>query len=101
MAKKSMIARNQYRMRVVEKYRKRREELIKTMNNPNLPDADREEARRMFNNIPRDASPTRIRVRCDVTGRPRGNYRKFRLSRIKFRELAHQGLVPGVTKSSW
>lgn len=101
MAKKSKIARNKYRMEMVEKYRERRRELLKIMNNADLPEEEREEARRKFNNIPRDASPTRVRLRCEVTGRPRGNYRKFRLSRIKLRELAHQGLVPGVTKSSW
>jgi len=101
MAKKSKIARNKYRMELVDKYKERRRELLKVMNNADLPEAEREEARRKFNNIPRDASPTRVRLRCEVTGRPRGNYRKFRLSRIKLRELAHQGLVPGVTKSSW
>lgn len=101
MAKKSKIARNKHRMALVEKYRERRRELLKIMNNADLPEAEREEARRSFNNIPRDASPTRIRLRCEVTGRPRGNYRKFKLSRIKFRELAHQSLIPGITKSSW
>ncbi|MDJ0839322.1 MAG: 30S ribosomal protein S14 [Acidobacteriota bacterium] len=101
MAKKSKIAKNLKRMKLVEKYRERRQELIKQMNDLNLSDAEREEAARKFHNIPRDASPTRVRVRCDVTGRPRGNYRKFRLSRIKFRELAHQGMLPGITKSSW
>lgn len=101
MAKKSKIARNKYRMELVEKYKERRRELLKIMNNADLPEAEREEARRSFNNIPRDASPTRVRLRCEVTGRPRGNYRKFRLSRIQLRELAHKGLVPGITKSSW
>lgn len=101
MAKKSKIARNQYREEVVAKYRVRRKELVAKMYDLSLPDAEREEALRKFNNLPRDASPTRLRVRCAVTGRPRGNYRKFKLSRIKFRELSLQGLVPGVTKSSW
>lgn len=101
MAKKSKVARNKYRVAMVKKYRARREELIKTMNDPNISEVEREEARRRFNNIPRDASPTRVRLRCELTGRPRGNYRKFKLSRIKFRELALQGMLPGVTKSSW
>lgn len=101
MAKKSKIARNLHRMKTVEKYREKRNELLKIMRDPNAGDAERQEAIRKFNNLPRDASPTRIRVRCEVTGRPRGNYRKFRLSRIKFRELAHAGMLPGVTKSSW
>ena len=101
MAKKSKIAKNLKRVQLVEKYRERRKELLKIMHDPNTSEADRQEAARAFNNIPRDASRTRIRVRCEITGRPRGNYRKFRLSRIKFRELALQGLVPGITKSSW
>ena len=101
MAKKSKIARNLYRENLVKKYRARREELLKKMYDLNLSEAERDEARQKFNNIPRDASPTRLRVRCGVTGRPRGNYRKFKLSRVKFRELALQGLIPGVTKSSW
>jgi small subunit ribosomal protein S14 len=101
MAKKSKIAKNIKRMNMVAKYRERRQELLKIMRDPNTPDVEREEATRKFNNLPRDASPTRVRVRCEVTGRPRGNYRKFRLSRIKFRELALSGMIPGVTKSSW
>ena len=101
MAKKSKIARNLYRKQIEAKYRDRRKELLNKMHDPELSDADREEAARAFNNLPRDASPTRIRVRCEVTGRPRGNYRKFKLSRIKFRELGLQGLLPGITKSSW
>ncbi|MCB1043748.1 MAG: 30S ribosomal protein S14 [Acidobacteria bacterium] len=101
MAKKSMVAKNLKRMQTVERFRARRAELVKTMNDPNLSYEEREAARRQFNNIPRDASPTRVRVRCDVTGRSRGNYRKYRLSRLTFREYALRGLLPGVTKSSW
>jgi small subunit ribosomal protein S14 len=101
MAKKSMIARNLYRMRLVDKYKKRREELVSTMNNPNLPDDERLAARKKLNNIPRDANPNRVRMRCEITGRPRGNYRKFRMCRIAFRQLANEGKLPGVTKSSW
>jgi len=101
MAKQSKIAKNLKRMKTVEKYRERREKLLKMIHDPNVSDAEREEAQRKFNNLPRDASPTRLRVRCGVTGRPRGNYRKFRLSRNKFRQLALEGMLPGVTKSSW
>lgn len=101
MAKKSMVAKNNRRMKIVERYRERRAELVQQMNDPNLSYEEREVARRQFNNIPRDASPTRVRVRCDVTGRSRGNYRKFRLCRIAFREYALRGMLPGVTKSSW
>lgn len=101
MAKKSKIARNLHRIKTVAKYREKRNELLGIMRDLNLSDSDREEATRKFNNLPRDASPTRVRLRCEVSGRTNGNYRKFRLSRIKFRELALQGMVPGVTKSSW
>lgn len=101
MAKKSKIARNERRKHLVAKYAARRQELLKVINSPESPDEERDEALRKFRNIPRDASPTRIRVRCEITGRPRGNYRKYRLSRIKFRELALAGMLPGVTKSSW
>lgn len=101
MAKKSKIAKNIKRMKTVEQYRERRQKLLSDMYNLELSDAEREEARRKFENLPRDASPTRVRLRCELTGRPRGNYRKFRLCRIKFRELAQEGMLPGVTKSSW
>jgi len=101
LAKKSKIAKNMKRMALVEKYRERRQALLDQMHDLNLSDAEREEAARKFQNLPRDASPTRIRLRCGVSGRPRGNYRKFQLSRVKFRELALQGMIPGVTKSSW
>lgn len=101
MAKKSKIARNRHREALVKRYSERRQELVKIINDPETPDEERDLARRKFNNIPRDASPTRLRIRCELTGRPRGNYRKFKLSRIKFRELAHEGLLPGITKSSW
>ena len=101
LAKKSKVAKNLKRIKLVAKYRERREELKKLMNDLDLSDADRAEAARKFQALPRDASPTRIRSRCEITGRPRGNYRKFRLSRIKFRELAHEGMLPGITKSSW
>jgi small subunit ribosomal protein S14 len=101
LAKKSKIAKNEKRMAMVEKYRERRQALLDQMHDLNLGDAEREEAARKFQNLPRDASPTRVRLRCGVSGRPRGNYRKYKLSRIKFRELALQGMIPGVTKSSW
>lgn len=101
MAKKSKIARNLHRKELVDKYRTKREELKCRMYDQSLSEEERQEAARQFRKIPRDASPTRIRLRCEVTGRPRGNYRKYGLCRIKFRELGHAGLIPGVTKSSW
>jgi small subunit ribosomal protein S14 len=101
MAKKSMIARNRKRLRLIEKFRDRRSELVQKMYDANLSEEERTAARTAFNNLPRDASGTRYRLRCEVTGRSRGNYRKFKMCRITFRELANEGRLPGVTKSSW
>lgn len=101
MAKKSMIARNERRKRIVEKYREQREELKAVIGDPNRSAEDREGAYRMLRKQPRDASPTRVRNRCNLTGRPRGYYRKFGLSRIALRDLALRGDLPGVVKSSW
>jgi len=101
MAKKSKIARNLHRIEVVKRYSEKRNALLKVMRDPNSGEVEREEATRKFQTLPRDASPTRVRSRCKITGRASGNYRKFGLSRIKFRELAHAGMLPGITKSSW
>lgn len=101
MAKKSKIARNEYRKRQVEKYREQREELLGIIKDPKVSEDSRDEAYRALRRLPRDASPTRVRNRCNVTGRPRGYYRKFGLSRIALRDLALRGDLPGVTKSSW
>lgn len=89
MAKKSKIAKQQKRIQMVEKYREKREELKANKDYEGL------------KKLPRDASPTRITRRCQVTGRPRGVYRKFGMSRIALREYAHKGQIPGVKKSSW
>ncbi|KEZ49745.1 MULTISPECIES: 30S ribosomal protein S14 [Metabacillus] len=89
MAKKSKVAKEKKRQELVEKYRELRAELKES--------GDIEALRR----LPRDSSPTRLKNRCEVTGRPRGYLRKFKLSRIAFRELAHKGQLPGVKKSSW
>jgi small subunit ribosomal protein S14 len=101
MAKLSSVLKNERRKALAEKYGRYRAELRKKANNPNLPDEDRAAARLKLAKLPRDTSPTRTTVRCSLTGRPRGNYRKFGLSRLAFRELAHKGLLPGVTKASW
>ena len=101
MAKLSAIHKNERRRALAEKYGRYRTELRKKANNPNLSDEERAAARLKLQKLPRDTSPTRVTVRCDLTGRPRGNFRKFGLSRIAFRQLAHKGLLPGVTKSSW
>ncbi len=101
MAKQSTIARNEYRKRQVEKYKAKRAELLAIIRDPKVSEDSRDEAYRALRKLPRDASPTRIRNRCNVTGRSRGYYRKFGLSRIALRDLALRGDLPGVTKSSW
>ncbi|GAA2794729.1 30S ribosomal protein S14 [Streptomyces showdoensis] len=101
MAKASKIARNERRRRVVARYAERRAELKEIVRRPATPGADREAALRELRRQPRDASPTRLRNRDAVDGRPRGHLRKFGLSRVRLRELAHAGMLPGVRKSSW
>ena len=101
MAKKSSIAKNLRRQKTVERYRERREELKSILKDLSHPQEERDLAMRKLNKMPRDASPTRVRNRCHLTGRPRGYYRKFGLSRIALRDLALRGELPGVTKSSW
>ena len=100
MATKAKIAKNEERKRVVELYRERRAEL-KAMIKPGLPVDQQQEIAAALAKLPRNASPTRVRNRCLLTGRPRGYYRKFGVSRIALRELALRGELPGVTKSSW
>ena len=101
MAKKAMINKNERRKATVAKYAAKRAELKELIRNPKTDDAERELAKINLQKLPKDASPTRIRNRCGVTGRPRGFVRKFGLSRIALREMAHRGELPGVTKSSW
>lgn len=101
MAKKSMIAKNERRKRTVEKFRARREELLKTIKDPEASTDDKLDAYERLQKMPRDASPVRVRNRCGVNGRPRGYLRRFNMSRVQLRELALQGKIPGVTKSSW
>ena len=101
MASKRMIAKNKKRKKMVELYRERREELRKMIRDPNVDMDQTAEAVRMLNKMPRDGSPVRVRNRCALSGRPRGYYRKFGLSRIALRDLALRGELPGVTKSSW
>ena len=101
MAKKGMIQRNLSRVRMVEKYAARRAELKSILASPETSDEEFYEAQKKLTKLPRNSSKVRLRNRCSVTGRPRAFLRKFRLSRITFRELASQGRVPGVTKSSW
>ena len=101
MAKKSSIEKNKRRRRLVAKFAAQREALRETANDSALPQEERFAARLKLAGLPRNSAKGRIRNRCDITGRPRGFYRKFRMSRIALRELASAGYIPGVVKSSW
>ena len=101
MAKKSKIARDQQRRRQVERFAARRKALKETLSSPHSTWEEKEEARIKLQKLPRNASPVRVVNRCALTGRSRAYLRKFGLCRIAFRELALQGQIPGVTKSSW
>ncbi len=101
MAKVSMIARENKRIKMVQKFAKKREELKRVISDMNLSDEERYEARLKLQKLPRDASPVRLQRRCQITGRPHAVYRRFGLSRNKLRELAMNGDVPGLVKSSW
>jgi small subunit ribosomal protein S14 len=101
MAKKSMIAREQKRTRMVAKYAARRATLKAVLSDPKAPDEEKWDAQVALQKLPRDASPVRQQRRCQVTGRPHGVYRKFGLCRNKLREAAMRGDVPGLVKSSW
>jgi len=101
MAKTSMIERNNKRKRLTKKYKTRRTRLKAIAADRSLPAEERFAARLKLAELPRNSSPTRVRNRCDLTGRPRGYYRKLRMSRIALRDLGSQGLIPGMIKSSW
>ena len=101
MAKLSVKLRDKNRRKMVEKFKVRRAALLEVIHNMKAADEDRDAARAKLQRLPRDASPVRLRNRCALTGRPRGVYRKFGLGRIKLRELALHGEVPGVIKASW
>ena len=101
MAKVSMIQRQLRRQRIVAKFATKRAELIAVSKDTNLKNEERFKARMALAKLPRDGSKTRLKSRCEVTGRPRGYYRKLKMSRIALRELGSQGLIPGLVKSSW
>lgn len=101
MAKKSAVETNKKRMRMAKKYANRRAALKAIAQNKSLPAEERFAARLKLAELPRNSAPVRIRNRCELSGRPRAYYRKFRLSRIALREMASAGLIPGMTKSSW
>ena len=101
MAKKSKIARNEQRKVIVERYAEKRLELKKILVDENASDEAREEARLGLQKLPRNASPVRLRNRDQIGGRPRGTFQKFGISRVRFRNMAHAGELPGIKKSSW
>ena len=101
MAKKSMIAREDKRKKLVKKYDAKRKSLKETIRNPNATFEDKDSAQRQLQKLPRDSSLSRVRNRCNLTGRPHGYYRKFGLSRNKLREATMRGDVPGLVKASW
>lgn len=101
MAKTSSVERNKKREKLAKQYANRRAKLKAVVMNQGVTLEERFEAALKMAELPRNSSPTRIRLRCAVTGRPRGNYRKFKLCRIQLRELGSKGQIPGMVKSSW
>ena len=101
MAKSSMINRNRKRIRLVQKYEKKRAELKSIIVGVDSSYDEKEDARVKLQKLPRDSSKSRIRNRCSLTGRPHGYYRKFGLSRNELRRLAMEGHIPGLVKASW
>ena len=101
MAKLSVINRQAKRELLVKKYAEKRKQLFGIIRDPKATDEARDEARVKLQELPRDASPVRLRNRCAITGRPRGTFRKFGLGRNKIREIAMRGEIPGMTKASW
>ena len=101
MAKLSTMLREQKRRKLVAKFKVKRAELLATINNTRASDEERVAARAKLQQLPRNASPVRLRNRCALTGRPRGYFRKFGLGRNKLREIAMRGEIPGLVKASW
>ena len=101
MAKTSSIQRNLKRIKLVKKFLKKRENLKNIIKNKKLPLEERFAAQLKLAKIPRNSAKVRIRNRCEITGRPHGVYRKLKISRIALRDLASEGKIPGMTKSSW
>lgn len=101
MAKKSSIVKNEKRRKLAEKFEPVRRELRKKVVNLKLSPEERAEAGLKLQKLPKYSSRCRVVNRCRITGRSRGNFKKFGLSRLMFREMAHKGLIPGITKSSW
>ena len=101
MAKTSAVEKNQKRILLAKKYAAKRDRLKAIANDRSLPAEDRFAARLKLSELPRNSAPGRIRNRCEITGRPRGFYRKFKISRIALRDLGSNGQIPGMVKSSW
>ena len=101
MAKTSAVEKNRKRIRLAKKYAGKRERLKAIANDLSLPAEDRFAARLKMAELPRNSAPVRIRNRCELSGRPRGFYRKFKISRIALRDLGSNGQIPGLVKSSW
>lgn len=101
MAKKSMLERERKRAKTVQRFAKKRAELKKIISSVSSSDEERSEAMLKLQKLPRNASPSRLRNRCAITGRPKGYYRKFGLARNKLREETMQGNIPGLSKASW
>jgi len=101
MAKTSIVERNKKRERMAARYLAKRQRLKAQANNEKRSPEERFAARLKLAQLPRNSSPTRVRLRCELTGRSRGNYRKFKLCRMQLRDLASLGQIPGMVKSSW
>jgi small subunit ribosomal protein S14 len=101
MAKLALINRNEKRRKMIEKYAAKRADLVAVINDVSRTDEERFEARLKIQALPKNSSPVRLRNRCQLTGRPRGVFRKFGLGRSKLRDFVMRGEVPGVTKASW
>lgn len=101
MAKRSSIEKNNRRKRLVAQYKNRRDNLRAIFRNKDLPADERYAAMAKLSELPRNSTKARVRLRCEFSGRPRGNYRKFKLSRIALRDFGLQGVIPGLTKASW
>ena len=101
MAKKSAIERNDKRKRMADQYAEKRAELKAIARDQERPIEERFATQLKLAELPRNSAPSRIRNRCELTGRPRGYYRKFKMNRIELRNLANSGEIPGITKSSW
>jgi small subunit ribosomal protein S14 len=101
MAKKSAVEKNKRREKLVARYKVKRTTLLATANDEQVSAEERFAARLKLAELPRNSAPNRVRNRCEITGRPRANYRKLKMSRVALRELGSKGLIPGLLKSSW